>query len=442
MNIMNLIFKALYCCLISLVLFLSVNGFCSNLILDQKLRTTTKNLKQVSRKTILQNWPEEIKSKKEDKKREVKKREGKNREDKNREVKKREVKKREDKKREDKKREDDRTREEEKKEESDKNILIQSASPRLIIYLGKKCEFLQQLKKDIPLNIVSGSIEEIESKIILLDQSSSNRLMLVSSPLSYSFTKKVGYSTISLNGNYKTALKLLKMKIKNLPVTESDLPHVDPHEAGLFYDLMMKVDVILKSSDIPYWATCGSCLGVIRHQGIIPWDDDIDIALFYKDLSRFVTLEKEFANHGLEIAYHPEFEFYKIFPKNGQEILKKDGSVYPWKYPFVDVFFMEQYEGKFTYSGTFWREGYKDFDYYFANELKLPLPHLPFGPMLIPVSHQPLDYIKRMYGDDWNDVAYVTYSHKNEKNVQKVKVDLINRSPAKYILPEALDLNQ
>ena len=43
---------------------------------------------------------------------------------------------------------------------------------------------------------------------------------------------------------------------------------------------------ILNKNNIKYFGSSGTLLGAIRHQGIIPWDTDIDIGMFYQDLQQ------------------------------------------------------------------------------------------------------------------------------------------------------------
>ena len=42
---------------------------------------------------------------------------------------------------------------------------------------------------------------------------------------------------------------------------------------------------ICKKYDIPYYLAYGSMLGAKRHQGFIPWDDDMDVSVEYESLS-------------------------------------------------------------------------------------------------------------------------------------------------------------
>ncbi len=51
--------------------------------------------------------------------------------------------------------------------------------------------------------------------------------------------------------------------------------------------LMREIDRICTENDIRYYVISGSLIGIVRHQGIIPWDDDIDVAMPRADFEKF-----------------------------------------------------------------------------------------------------------------------------------------------------------
>lgn len=53
------------------------------------------------------------------------------------------------------------------------------------------------------------------------------------------------------------------------------------------YDILCAIDDACTAEGVSYMLTGGTLLGAIRHKGFIPWDDDVDICIWYDDFPAF-----------------------------------------------------------------------------------------------------------------------------------------------------------
>ena len=61
-------------------------------------------------------------------------------------------------------------------------------------------------------------------------------------------------------------------------------------------EILDEIMRICDANDIHYVMMGGTCLGAIRHKGIIPWDDDIDVGMYREDYNRFKKISKKELN--------------------------------------------------------------------------------------------------------------------------------------------------
>ena len=55
---------------------------------------------------------------------------------------------------------------------------------------------------------------------------------------------------------------------------------------GNLVTLIAEFERVCQENPLHYYIICGSLIGVIRHKDMIPWDDDIDIAMPRRDFKR------------------------------------------------------------------------------------------------------------------------------------------------------------
>lgn len=75
---------------------------------------------------------------------------------------------------------------------------------------------------------------------------------------------------------------------------------------------LRKLMEICKEHNLTYFCLGGTVIGAVRHGGMIPWDDDIDIAMPRPDYDRFLQLCKSIDLGHYELAT-PEMKGYPFF---------------------------------------------------------------------------------------------------------------------------------
>ncbi len=118
--------------------------------------------------------------------------------------------------------------------------------------------------------------------------------------------------------------------------------------------MLEEVDAFCKANNITYFLTGGTLLGAIRHNGYIPWDDDIDIALPRKDYERLLR-EFKSTSGDLEILYYKNRKNY-IWPAakivNTRTVLIENGLKVSPIGVFLDMFPLDTIAGDFEEAKT------------------------------------------------------------------------------------------
>jgi lipopolysaccharide cholinephosphotransferase len=108
-------------------------------------------------------------------------------------------------------------------------------------------------------------------------------------------------------------------------------------------EIMTDFDAYCKKHDLSYFLIGGTLLGAVRHQGFIPWDDDLDVVMPRDDYERFIEMFNQENQHKYVVqSIETDENYWLPFAK-----LRKNLTLYddlPTRYVqshrgiFIDIF--------------------------------------------------------------------------------------------------------
>jgi hypothetical protein len=157
---------------------------------------------------------------------------------------------------------------------------------------------------------------------------------------------------------------------------------------GKVLELVEHLDACAAECGVDYFTAYGTLLGQVRHGGLIPWDDDVDVAVMEHDFERLAPL----------LALGPTWRLHKMNDFMYKLMYAREPAIkgYAWSWPFVDIFLMRRL-GDDVYCPI-------DGPTHPHTDI-FPTRRLPFEDLFLSAPANPSAVLTREFGPSWASVC-------------------------------------
>merc|ERR1712013_863058 len=114
------------------------------------------------------------------------------------------------------------------------------------------------------------------------------------------------------------------------------------------YALARALSSAFSQHGVQFWTSGGTTLGIVRHGGLIPWDDDLDVCLREQDehLLEKGQLGKTLEAVGCKVARAKDYS-WKVWLEDQSDDIVSGGKTESYRFPFCDIFIMCKRKGRY-----------------------------------------------------------------------------------------------
>ena len=143
-----------------------------------------------------------------------------------------------------------------------------------------------------------------------------------------------------------------------MSTTNKNLTLEEVHKATL--KLMTNFHEFCESNGLTYYLAYGTLLGCIRHNGFIPWDDDVDVWMMREDYNRLIKLfrEKEYHIDHIQLCTRESCRYYdypiaRYSDLTYRYILSSGIGNTPDMGTFIDIYPLDSFENSDVFMKTY-----------------------------------------------------------------------------------------